>query len=95
MSLLDQLIEAMPGLYEREREIIEMRLGINGDQLSPDDAGVYFSISGDQVRKIEDEVLARLGICPKNFKPPGLRLHRRYLKDYLKDLEALRSRESK
>jgi DNA-directed RNA polymerase sigma subunit (sigma70/sigma32) len=95
VSLLNQLIEAIPSLYEREQKIFKMRLGLNDDgnpPLTQDEVAFHFNLCSGRIMQIENEVLRRLGIYRKGFKRPGRLRH--YLKDYLKDMEAFETEKT-
>jgi RNA polymerase primary sigma factor len=62
ISLLgDALRRAVSRLPEREREVVNIRYGINGDDPAPlSETGRRLGLSSDQVRKLERKALADL-----------------------------------
>lgn len=72
--LHDDLMEAMDGLTEREKEIISRRFGLNGDTpMTLDDVGKQFGLTRERIRQIEAKALRKMQHPRRAYK----------LKDYL------------
>jgi RNA polymerase primary sigma factor len=57
---VDELRALLGSLSERERQVLRMRYGIDGDELSLRDVGDRLGLSGERVRQIERRALAKL-----------------------------------
>ena len=58
---LDALIGAVQHLPERERMIVENRLGLHGNQRTLEDLGQELGLTRERVRQLESRALRRLG----------------------------------
>ena len=59
--LKEQLNEVLHTLPDREREVLEMRFGLNGlKQMTLEEIGKYYSVSRERIRQIESKALRRL-----------------------------------
>ncbi len=62
-SLKEQLNEVLLTLPEREREVLEMRFGLNNfKQMTLEDVGKYYNVSRERIRQIEAKSLKKLQI---------------------------------
>jgi RNA polymerase primary sigma factor len=52
--------EALKGLPERERRILELRFGFDGQQMALEAIGKELGITRERVRQLEGEALAKL-----------------------------------
>ena len=60
-SLKKQLNEVLLTLLEREREVLEMRFGLNNlKQMTLEDVGKYYNVSRERIRQIEAKAIKRL-----------------------------------
>jgi RNA polymerase primary sigma factor len=57
----EALHSVLCGLSERERQVLELRYGIAGDELSLRQVGERLGLSGERVRQLERRALAKLG----------------------------------
>jgi RNA polymerase sigma factor (sigma-70 family) len=57
----EALHSLLAGLSERERHVLELRYGLDGDALSLRQVGERLGISGERVRQLERRALAKLG----------------------------------
>jgi RNA polymerase sigma factor (sigma-70 family) len=57
----DALHSLLTGLSERERQVLELRYGLDGDELSLRQVGERLGLSGERVRQLERRALAKLG----------------------------------
>ncbi len=74
-SLSEQIMSALDELNEREKQVVRMRFGLDGDQPQTlEEVGKQFGVTRERIRQIESKTLAKL-------RHP----HRRQkLEDYLK-----------
>jgi RNA polymerase sigma factor (sigma-70 family) len=56
----DELRAVLAGLSDRERQVLRMRYGTDGDELSLREVGDRLGLSGERVRQIERRALAKL-----------------------------------
>src|SRR4051794_29312300 len=56
----DELRAVLGGLSDRERQVLRMRYGIDGEELSLREVGDRLGLSGERVRQIERRALAKL-----------------------------------
>ena len=57
----EALHSLLSGLSERERLVLELRYGVDGDELSLRQVGERLGLSGERVRQLERRALAKLG----------------------------------
>lgn len=57
----EALHSLLAGLSERERHVLELRYGLDGDELSLRQVGERLGLSGERVRQLERRALAKLG----------------------------------
>lgn len=57
----EALHSLLAGLSERERNVLELRYGLDGDELSLRQVGERLGLSGERVRQLERRALAKLG----------------------------------
>ena len=57
----EALHSLLSGLSERERHVLELRYGLDGDELSLRQVGEQLGLSGERVRQLEQRALAKLG----------------------------------
>ena len=63
---------ALAGLPERERRVLELRFGFNGEQLSLDALAREVGVSRERVRQVEENALATLaGTLERVFEATG------------------------
>lgn len=62
--LLDQMLSE---LTERERKVIEMRFGLNGDPYTLEEVGVEIGVTRERIRQIEQKALRKLR-SPKKIR---------------------------
>jgi RNA polymerase primary sigma factor len=58
---LEALHSLLSGLSERERHVLALRYGLDGDELSLRQVGERLGLSGERVRQLERRALAKLG----------------------------------
>jgi RNA polymerase primary sigma factor len=58
---IEALHSVLAGLSERERHVLELRYGLDGDELSLRQVGERLGLSGERVRQLERRALAKLG----------------------------------
>ena len=58
---LEALHSVFSGLSERERHVLELRYGLDGDELSLRQVGERLGLSGERVRQLKRRALAKLG----------------------------------
>jgi RNA polymerase sigma factor (sigma-70 family) len=58
---IEALHSVLSGLSERERYVLELRYGLDGDELSLRQVGERLGLSGERVRQLERRALAKLG----------------------------------
>jgi RNA polymerase primary sigma factor len=64
--------EALEELDERERRILTLRFGFEGDTCTLEEIARELGITRERVRQLEGEALARLGKGPlRDFDPRG------------------------
>ena len=64
--LRDDVAKALDVLMDRERQILEMRFGLNGKQsLTLDEIGDHFGLTRERIRQIQVEALGKLRISKK------------------------------
>jgi RNA polymerase primary sigma factor len=56
----DELHAILAGLSDRERQVLRLRYGVDGDERSLRDVGDRLGVSGERVRQIERRALAKL-----------------------------------
>ena len=60
-SLKDEINEAMSVLTEKERDIIEMRYGLNGAiPMSLKEIGELYNLTKERIRQIEKKAIERM-----------------------------------
>lgn len=60
------LPQALAQLSHRERRILELRYGLSGEQpRSLDEVGAAFELTAEQIRRIENQSLAKLQLWPR------------------------------
>src|ERR687886_699397 len=57
---VDELRALLAGLSDRERQVLRMRYGLDGHELSLREVGSRLGLSGERVRQIERRALAKL-----------------------------------
>jgi RNA polymerase sigma factor (sigma-70 family) len=57
---VEDLRALLAGLSDRERQVLRMRYGVDGDELSLRDVGDRLGLSGERVRQIERRALGKL-----------------------------------
>lgn len=58
----DELTHALSTLSEREREVLELRFGLNGQPESTlDEVGRAFGLTRERIRQIQDQAIKKLG----------------------------------
>ena len=58
---IEALHSLLSGLSERERHVLALRYGLDGDELSLRQVGERLGLSGERVRQLEQRALAKLG----------------------------------
>jgi RNA polymerase sigma factor (sigma-70 family) len=58
---IEALHTLLSGLSDRERHVLELRYGFDGDELSLRQVGERLGLSGERVRQLERRALAKLG----------------------------------
>jgi RNA polymerase sigma factor (sigma-70 family) len=58
---VEALHSLLSGLSERERHVLELRYGLDGDELSLRQVGERLGLSGERVRQLERRALGKLG----------------------------------
>ena len=59
--LKSAISETLDGLEEREREIVKMRFGLDGEHPKTlDEIGVHFGVSRERIRQVEIRILGKL-----------------------------------
>jgi len=59
--LKSAISETLDGLEEREREIVKMRFGLEGEHPKTlDEIGVHFGVSRERIRQVETRILSKL-----------------------------------
>jgi RNA polymerase sigma factor (sigma-70 family) len=58
---IEALHSLLSGLSERERHVLALRYGLDGDELSLRQVGERLGLSGERVRQLERRALAKLG----------------------------------
>ena len=57
---IEELHDLLAGLSDRERNVLALRYGLDGDEQSLRDVGERLGVSGERVRQIERRALAKL-----------------------------------
>jgi len=63
-----ELLEAMKCLKERERQILQMRYGIEHEELTQKDIAQRLGISQSYISRLEKRIIAKLKIQMKNYQ---------------------------
>ena len=62
----DDVAKVLSGLPEREREVIELRYGLNGTEpLTLEQVGEAFGVTRERIRQIENNTLKKLKALPE------------------------------
>ena len=61
-----ELLEAMSTLKERERQILQMRYGIQHEELTQKDIAKRLGISQSYISRLEKRIIAKLKVQMKN-----------------------------
>ncbi len=72
---IEALHSLLSGLSERERSVLALRYGLDGDELSLRQVGERLGLSGERVRQLERRALAKLGAA-LGADPTPTDLHR-------------------
>jgi RNA polymerase sigma factor (sigma-70 family) len=67
---VEALHSLLSGLSERERHVLALRYGLEGDELSLRQVGERLGLSGERVRQLERRALAKLGAAMGAEEPP-------------------------
>ncbi len=65
-SLEDEIEDLLQGLDPREREIIRMRFGFDGDPMTLEEIGQKIGLSRERIRQIEKKIIRRFRARAKN-----------------------------
>ena len=66
--LREQIEELLTGLTERERQVLELRLGLkDGKTRTLEEVGKYFDVTRERIRQIEGKALSKLKKTAKNL----------------------------
>ena len=61
-----QLENALSSLPDRERKVIELRFGLNGEQpCTLEEVGRAFGVTRERIRQIENNTLKKLEMLPE------------------------------
>ena len=60
-SLSEQIMSALDELSDREKEVVRLRFGLDGDQPQTlEEVGKQFGVTRERIRQIESKTLAKL-----------------------------------
>lgn len=59
-NLRDMIRRALGMLSDREREVLELRFGLNGREFTLEEVGKHFGVTRERIRQIEAKALAKL-----------------------------------
>jgi RNA polymerase primary sigma factor len=69
----DDVRKALAALPRRDREVLELRYGLNGRQpMTLEEVGVAFGVTRERIRQIENNTLKRLKLMPESQCLRGL-----------------------